>query len=335
MRLFYYHAEHGNFGDDLNGWLWQRLLPGAWDEPSDVAMLGIGTILGPHWPRMRKYVVMSSGIGYLPPPPGFGGDAWHVVGVRGPLSAEVLGLSPDKVMGDGALLVRLLPEYDPLPADKRHGVVFMPHHKAVTYGNWPEVCRRAGVEFLSPQNDSQQTLQRLRSARLVLADAMHAAVAADALRVPWVPVVTSNEINAFKWRDWTRSHDLPYTPTRLPPSTPYEELRSRTASLRGENFARPASERDALEMLRHAGDLLNIGHWPCLRSMGSHVSGRKVKELMTRMGLVRNERYLDTAAAALVRLAQSPGTLSADSVHARMLDIQATKLDELRQVAAV
>ena len=35
MKLHYFHSPHGNFGDDLNGWLWPKLLPGLWDEGED------------------------------------------------------------------------------------------------------------------------------------------------------------------------------------------------------------------------------------------------------------------------------------------------------------
>ena len=29
MKLCYYHDNEGNFGDDLNAWLWSKLLPGV------------------------------------------------------------------------------------------------------------------------------------------------------------------------------------------------------------------------------------------------------------------------------------------------------------------
>ncbi len=82
-----------NFGDDLNRWMWKRFLPeNFWDEGDGCLFLGIGTVLGGGLPVADRYIVFSSGAGYGPLPPGFGSPAWHVVCVRGPLTAKVLGL---------------------------------------------------------------------------------------------------------------------------------------------------------------------------------------------------------------------------------------------------
>jgi succinoglycan biosynthesis protein ExoV len=32
MKLFYFKDPAGNFGDDLNLWLWPKVLPGILDE---------------------------------------------------------------------------------------------------------------------------------------------------------------------------------------------------------------------------------------------------------------------------------------------------------------
>jgi len=53
----------------------------------------------------------------------------------------------------------------------------------------------AGVTFLDPFEDSEKMVQRIRRAKLVIADAMHAAIVADALRV-----------RGFPWRFSTKQH---------------------------------------------------------------------------------------------------------------------------------
>ena len=45
MNLTYFKADIGNFGDDLNLWLWPQLL-GSFDEyPANLYFVGIGSIL--------------------------------------------------------------------------------------------------------------------------------------------------------------------------------------------------------------------------------------------------------------------------------------------------
>ena len=46
MNLYYHQSPLGNFGDDLNTWIWDELLPGwrGWDP--DRVLIGVGTLLG-------------------------------------------------------------------------------------------------------------------------------------------------------------------------------------------------------------------------------------------------------------------------------------------------
>ena len=92
----------GNFGDMLNGWLWQDLLPGVFDDDPEVRFIGIGTILDHHLPAAPLNVVFGSGTGYAPPPVSVRGPGWRVYGVRGPLTARVLGLGPEAALTDPA-----------------------------------------------------------------------------------------------------------------------------------------------------------------------------------------------------------------------------------------
>lgn len=45
MKLYYYESKLGNFGDDLNKWLWDELLPDYFDNDESVRFSGIGTII--------------------------------------------------------------------------------------------------------------------------------------------------------------------------------------------------------------------------------------------------------------------------------------------------
>ena len=92
MKLHYFRSPHGNFGDDLNAWLWPELLPGVWDDGSDgITFVGIGTILNRLVPDTRLKIVAGSGVGYSPLPPNLHDGSWEILGLRGPRSARAAG----------------------------------------------------------------------------------------------------------------------------------------------------------------------------------------------------------------------------------------------------
>ena len=51
-------------------------------------------------------------------------------------------------------------------------------------------------------------IDKIRSCRLLITEAMHGAIIADTLRVPWVPLKTNKTINDFKWNDWSKSMEI-------------------------------------------------------------------------------------------------------------------------------
>lgn len=52
MKLIYY-KENSNFGDALNPLIFQKLLPDFFNDDSDIAFIGIGSLLGQ--PFTKKY----------------------------------------------------------------------------------------------------------------------------------------------------------------------------------------------------------------------------------------------------------------------------------------
>src|SRR5439155_14985318 len=113
------------------------------------------------------------------------------------------------------------------------------------YGSWRAICQDLGIEFLDPRTDSRDVVRRIAAAEKVIAESMHAAIIADAFRVPWVPVALSREISPFKWADWSLSKGLDYEPVCLPPSNAVEALRNRLLkeSVLESIFAYPAPEQ--------------------------------------------------------------------------------------------
>jgi succinoglycan biosynthesis protein ExoV len=320
MNLFYFDHVH-NFGDDLNRWIWEELLPGCWDRNDGVWFSGIGTILNRDFmPKVPKWIVFGTGAGYSLPPEGFGGVGWEIVAVRGPLSARALHLPHSTAVVDPAVLIRTLPAYSPLPESQRSGVVFMPHIESMTNGHWPEVCRLAGIEFLSPIGDSRRIVDRIRSAKLVLADAMHAAIVADSLRVPWVPLRSSDRINTFKWLDWTLSLGCPYEPLDLPPTSWLNYWINLTLKTRHESFKLSTNTAEAALKHFEAGEKLNRNFW-CegyrkqKRRILENIPARIYKSrVMHGMAASDRKKRMDRAAETLAGVAKTVPCLSGDAI---------------------
>jgi succinoglycan biosynthesis protein ExoV len=238
MKLYYYQAHPGNFGDDLNLWLWPRLLGdpfagvchhdralSAENEREEVLFLGIGTLLNRTVPTRPMKLVFGSGTGYGDPPRI--DDRWHFRAVRGPLTARALGLPVELGIGDPGTLVRVLALP---PAASRERVAFMPHVQSATVADWRIVCEDLGIRYIDPTVPVDRVLSLIQGSDTVITEAMHGAIVCDALRVPWIPVVCYDRINAFKWDDWCATLGLEYRPTRLPslwPTPPLRQVRAR------------------------------------------------------------------------------------------------------------
>lgn len=211
MKLYYFKSEFGNFGDDLNPWLWDRLLPDFFDDDDRALFVGIGTLLNHKIPQKGRKIIVGSGMGYGDKPEV--DDQWKFAFVRGPMTAQKLGLDRRLAITDGAVLLKYvdLPRYK-----KTYKVSFIPHHVSAREGDWARVCRDAGVHYISPELSPDEMFEEMLKSEAIITEAMHGAICADILRVPWVPVVCYDHILEFKWKDWCASMDIAYAPIKLP-----------------------------------------------------------------------------------------------------------------------
>jgi len=218
MKLYYWKSPYGNFGDDLNPWLWGELIPDVLDEDESTAFIGIGTLLNSKLrtflPKASRLVVFGSGVGYgernfanLP-------SLDKIYCLRGPLSAHVLDVPRELALTDPALLVRRF--FKPT-GHKVYKFAFMPHHDQTVSGGkaWKSVCEQLGFGYIDPVWSREKVLSAISQTEILLAEAMHGAIIADALRVPWIPISTVPEILSFKWWDWCLSLKLEYQPKKL------------------------------------------------------------------------------------------------------------------------
>ena len=347
MKLHYFRSRHGNFGDDLNGWLWPELMPGVWDSGADgITFVGVGTILNKLVPDSRLKIVLGSGVGYAPLPSGLHDGSWDVLAVRGPLSARAAGLPADKAITDGAILLSWLPGLVKRPQERTGGVVFVPHVSSAETGAWEDICERLGITYVDPRWDFRKVFALIGDARLVLADAMHAAIVADTFRVPFVPLVSSSEISSFKWMDWTLSMDLPYRPIRLPASSIIEAARDRMTPLIGRRYLSssvlmPEANSDAvadglIEQLRESSRREEDKNWQRVNRNAMRAWQRIVRPATTALagnalgGFDR--RCRDRAAETLRKAASATSYLSDDRVYERRREQMMEKVQSAMQL---
>lgn len=132
--------------------------------------------------------------------------------VRGPLTAELIG-QPKAAATDGAILMADVSK--PPPPRSPSEVLFMPHHRSIRRTDWKRIAEEAGFTYVTPQQPTVAIMEAFSRAKLVVTEAMHGAIYADTLRIPWIPVSISSAFEEFKWRDWCMSMDVPFRPQPL------------------------------------------------------------------------------------------------------------------------
>lgn len=223
MKPYYWESQHGNFGDDLNLWLWDFLLPGFREVHPDVLLVGVGTVLTKTLlPEEGRKLVLGSGFGYGVLPDMRDQSLWDIRCVRGPLTAGKVGVAEHLGIVDPAVLVADMPEFANQP--KRYPCAFVPHWESAVAGLWPVVCATAGMHYIDPRGEAKDVIREIAQSELIVAESMHGAILADAFRVPWVAVSTSANINSFKWQDWAATLGVEHRPRRIPISTRAEAI---------------------------------------------------------------------------------------------------------------
>ena len=322
MELHYYRGRRPNFGDDLNPLLWHEVLPPAvWDAP-DTVLVGIGSILtGSGIQDLvdsgARVVVLGAGTSYGGAPQPV--DNLHVLAVRGPLTASVIR-RPEVAATDGAYLVVDAPMIVG-PNRPRTEALFIPHHRTLRDRAWAEVALEAGLTFVSPEWPVDRVLDKFAEAELVVTEAMHGAIIADALRIHWVPVAISPDLDEFKWRDWLGSVELPFDPAPVPAVDPRD--RQRHVRMRRELERRGLAglhNIDAQSSPEELSAWLDKRYSPkAVAAIGNTEFATLPQRARSAVALLgRSRTFADTVAALRAASSRRP-FLSSDAIHDRRL----------------
>jgi succinoglycan biosynthesis protein ExoV len=213
--LYRWRGRPSNFGDELNAVLWPRLLPDFFDDDPAIRFLGIGSVLDRRHPSRAIKIVAGSGYGGYERKADLD-DTWIIHWVRGPRTAAALGLPRALALGDPAVLV---PEVLGLSAADGGTIGFMPHFESAARGTWRQAADRAGIRLIDPRDPPLTILRAIGQCEMLLSEALHGVIVADALRVPWIPIRPMARIHRAKWSDWADTMDLRPRFVGLPAST--------------------------------------------------------------------------------------------------------------------
>lgn len=242
-----------NFGDELNQLLADELfapkLGAAFDphrDDSTIRLYAIGSFLSDGFVReataQQRVIVLGMGAGYgdlpvqqsygmgrkfpvwiknqlsLPLPLGTSpvGPFHRFCWVRGPLTARLLGLPQESAIADAGYLIRQTRAVNLSKTSMRRGVAFMPHYTAASSSpNLREICESAGLRYIDPRDGVDKVLKAISSSEVLMTEALHGAIVSDALRVPWIPLRSSEDVFEFKWLDFCASIQEDYNPQPL------------------------------------------------------------------------------------------------------------------------
>jgi succinoglycan biosynthesis protein ExoV len=330
MEVFYYRDPTGklNFGDDLNEIVWRELLPKHVFEVKDVLLMGIGSIFNANFAPLsrtqgKRVFVLGSGAGYYGLPPGW--ENWEILAVRGPLTAELIS-KPGVAATDSAALLSLLPQVVSL-APERNSTLFIPHHSSAAFGQWAKVAAAAGMTYLDPRWPVPVVMEHFSRARLVVTEAMHGAIVADTLRIPWIPITIAPDTLPFKWRDWTLSLDLPYDPILVAASSGWEMLHHRVLKriAKTDGLVPSALVRDMNSRADLIADFKEryktmTQKPPTTKSIQPSERKKRLLSVVQTVSCTFDEFFIGNAAKQIRKISLGKSYLSKDSEFSRAID---------------
>jgi len=190
---------HPNFGDDLTPMLLPRYgMVALHRSPRAAQLIGVGSLLEF---VSSDYAGAIWGTGLMH-------DAAHalpaatVLAVRGPLTAERIGMHTEPAYGDPGLLVA---RHVPRPVgDGRIAVVPHGHHRS--HPRLHRLIRQAGDEArtVDVHRRALPAVRDIAAARVVLTTSLHGLITADAYGIPavWTTLAPALGGGDFKFRDY-------------------------------------------------------------------------------------------------------------------------------------
>lgn len=208
MNLIYYKDKNGNFGDDLNPILFEALCNDREfkSEFSNLSFYAIGSIITE---KIKKDSVVVFGTGLRYPYYKIDYSKWDIFFLRGPLSSSFIG--KQEYISDAAYCLKTLRPDLFKSKKKEYKISIIPYFKTYDLFPWKHIGNILGVNIINPSDSVYNIINEIAKSERIIAGAMHGAIIADILRVPWLRLrlfavnAESYFESDFKWIDWLLS----------------------------------------------------------------------------------------------------------------------------------
>ena len=135
---------------------------------------------------------------------------WEVFFVRGPITANILG--GVNYITDAAYFLHFHPIMEEVKKIKKEiEIGIIPHFFSKKYMNWERLNKENKFLFIDPSGTPEEVIKKIASCRYIITEAMHGAIVADILRIPWRRFKFSSFfhetdlVSEVKWTDWLSS----------------------------------------------------------------------------------------------------------------------------------
>ena len=212
MIKAYWWKDIPNFGDALAPFLLKRFanIDVEWAKPKDADVISVGSVLEHIPPNWHGYVL---GSGRLKPDSKLHlNDQMHIVGLRGPLTAECW--PRPVVLGDPGLLADELVGSQ----SRTYDLGIVPHWTDKTLitdkrfvGHWWSTL------IINPRDNPLKVVAQIGSCKKIVTSSLHGLIVADAFGIPrrfeyeYLPRF-NKEGALFKFRDYSASLDANFEP---------------------------------------------------------------------------------------------------------------------------
>ncbi|MHA7269805.1 polysaccharide pyruvyl transferase family protein [Arthrobacter sp. HLT1-20] len=208
-RLAKQNGSISNFGDEVSHTFLQELTGKTFSRATakSAEYLGVGSVLNTAVRAGFDGTVVGSGL-RRPLVHGTSlSPVANIVGVRGRLTAESLGLSSDLAIGDPGLLARTVFSSSPVPTGHRRGGVLIPHFEVLNHRNGLKSLKALsndGWSVVLPNSAPADVARAVSQADFVATSSLHGFIFAHSYGTPTSLVSFDDHSGEpdFKFKDY-------------------------------------------------------------------------------------------------------------------------------------